>query len=301
MSQRDIFNLKTWNFLQGDRQVENILRDLSAQSTLVVRNQLLNVLPTLAGIHDLSATGWHEDGFEGQICAPIQALLHNLGPLQTLEQPRDFYTRLLQAYGIQVRAQPRRDQTQLLMLLNPCEREVSAGDPALFRALESLMREMPYFVVVLPPGERLHPDLQRWGQRSLSALHYTGLNVFNHSGLEELLSELPAELEQSFQQGGRLTLAGYPAETVFYSAIGAVDYFIASDANSRNPAELSLSDLLAMGQRVTVLEGATAWPDKAVPNYLATHLQKILGVSPLALPQRPPIRASAESIAIDIL
>src|SRR5438105_4344138 len=53
MSETDIFNTQAWNFLQGDRAVEGALRELGADTTLVVRNQVGNTLATVAGIRDL--------------------------------------------------------------------------------------------------------------------------------------------------------------------------------------------------------------------------------------------------------
>ncbi|HEY9840960.1 MAG: hypothetical protein ACAI44_15920 [Candidatus Sericytochromatia bacterium] len=288
---KDIFNLRTWNFLQGDRAVEGILRDLPVHTTLVVRNQWLNVLATLAGIRDLAATGWREDGFCGRLKVPENALLHGLGPQPA--EPVGFYRALLQGCGVAVGPQAPSREGEVLLLLNPTPAQVAAAAPEVLQQLIVALKQHQQVIVILPAGESLHPDLRPFARKSVTALHYSGLNALNHAPLEEVLSELaPAYL----------SIAGYPAASVVYTAIGAVDYFIVEDALYRNPNDLSASDLQDLGQRVRVLEAATAWPQqppRPPTELLRQHLESVLGVTDTG--PDPRVAPSAECIAIDIL
>ena len=137
------------------------------------------------------------------------------------------------------------------------------------------------------------PAFHLFAGKSVTALHYQGLNALNHAALEEVLSELQPRF---------LSIAGYPAEAVVYTAIGAVDYFIVEDAQYRNPNDLSQVDLQDLGQRVTVLDTATRWPEapqQSLQQLLQDHLKQVLGV--LDIGPDPRVQASAECIAIDIL
>ena len=99
-------------------------------------------------------------------------------------------------------------------------------------------------VMVLPSN--LHPSraLKSLAPVSPFSTVFDGRNIFFPSHVEEALWDYQPE---------RVVIVGTQPERVFYSAVGAVDWFIVADARFRNPQSLKVWDLVAMGKKVTAI------------------------------------------------
>lgn len=286
MSERDVFPVHTWNFLQGDRDVEGILRDLPPHSTLVIRNQWRHVLATLAGIHDLPAVGWFEGGFRGTLKVPRNALVLPGLDLQPISRDTFWQQVLLPAYGIRVenfKASPEKD---VLLVLHATAEWSSTL--AFERLLTQLRQHRGLIVFVLQPGHILAPHIPLNQLPEWTALYYSGLNALLSSTLEEILFEY---------QPNAITVVGANDLHVSYSAIGATDYLISQETEALTPEAC-----WQVGQRVTVLSSAVHWLKGEMmtrQEHIMQHIQVDLQAQNILSDQR--FNATSENIAIDIL
>lgn len=286
MSERDVFQVHTWNFLQGDRDVEGILRELPGHSTLVVRNQWRHVLATLAGIHDLGAVEWFARGFRGSLKVPANAII--LPWLEPNAMSREHFWQqvVLPAYGIRVVPQSIfQPKEALIVLLSSFD---WSEQPAFDMMLEHIHRHQGLVVFVMPLGASLPSHIQLSQLSHWTAIAYTGLNALLSATLEEILWE--------YQPHG-ISVVGAPDIRVIYTAIGAADHLI-----GQQEGNLSAETCWQMGQRVRVVSSAVYWNKGEMSTgqgHLLQHLQAELKVSDIATDYR--FNATSEPIAIDIL
>lgn len=293
MREKDIFKTNTWNFLQGDRQIEGLICDLPFQTNLVVRNQIPNILATIVGIKDLATFGWVEDSFNGSILAPWNAIEFTAKLEHVSDKKQFLIDYLLGLYGVEtIKNKLRNRSKQLLIVMNPSQQFVEQGEQDVLIHLKQLLKSKDMITVfVLKAGQRLHTDLIPFLKRTYSSLFYNGYNACLNAGMEEVLCEIQPEV---------INIAGYSDLHVIYSAIGAVDYYINSDAHFRNPNSLSISDLFLLAKQVKVLENCTDWSSTSTQSYrahLKQHLSQDLKIN---IETNPLFQATRESIAIDI-
>lgn len=300
MSERDVFNTQTWNFLNGDRAVESTLRELGPGTTLVVRNQVGNVLATVAGIRDLRHVGWGE-GFDGPIWVPENALRSVRPELQASVSPDRFFLDMLsETFGVSVSGGYLDRADGVVLVLNTTE-ENRAGpyrdhQQVLTAIRQALQGTRARLIFVAPPGAHLTQSLRPLAADAWSTLHWEGRNAFVCGAVEEAVLEANPR---------HITVMGLDPEQVFYTAIGAVDCFISQDAGHRNPQALQLWDLLELGGRVSVPIACTAARCPAdggarpFKELIAEHLLHDLKVASTAA--SPRFHAGGESIALDIL
>lgn len=300
MSERDIFNTQTWNFLHGDRAVEGALRDLGTSTTLVVRNQVGNVLATIAGLRDL--THLHDgQGFDGPIWVPENAL-RSVRPELPVPVPanRFFLDMLSETYGIRVTPKFTEVEDQLILVMNMTEENFSGvyrSHQGLLERVQDVLRQTrARLIFVAPRGMHLVQSLRPLAAAAWSTLHWDGRNAFVSSAVEEAVREATP---------GHITVMGVDLAHVFYTAIGGADYFIGQDARFRSPQSLQLWDLLELGGHVCVPADCVAAlrsEDNAARPFrdlIAEHLLGDLKVASVAA--SPRFQASGESIALDIL
>jgi len=243
MKRPEVFNTATWNFISGDRSVEDILKD-KRLSRITVRGGMGTVLPTLAGIKDISRLGW-KDSVGATIHVPSNTLsLHSPYP-ETKCRENDFYETLLrESYGINIRTGYESYPDQLILVMNMTEESNVPGN-VVMKILEVLKEARDAKTIFTSPaGETLLSEFRPYVRKSWSTIYWDGLNAFFSDKVEEAVMEA---------NPGRILVLGYGREHVFYTAIGAVDYFIIEDGHFRDPSELKLWDIIELGKKVSVI------------------------------------------------
>ncbi len=301
---REVFNTRTWNFLFGDRNVEGILRNLPSDSTLVIRNQITNVLPTISGILDLEhlTNKGNLGKLPFSIISPQNALYVNQPQAYTMISESDFFTFMLkEGYGITTEETTYIPNKELIIILGITEKAFSKGGiyeknkdiiDNIINLLET-HKEAEY-IFIIPQGEKLLSNFRPYALKSYTNLYWDGYNAFSSEILEEAIWETEPK---------HITIVGVDYIRVFYTAIGAIDYFINNDAEYNNPGELNLADLFSFGKSVQV------YPECTITNNSNGHKKNILQLSLEHLERDLKINIEADfrfasdeqTIAIDIL
>ncbi|MBI2267107.1 MAG: hypothetical protein HYU64_18425, partial [Armatimonadetes bacterium] len=234
MSQPEVFNLATWNFLLGEREAEEILRDPRIRS-VVVRGGIGTVLPTVSCLRDMRFAGWR-DFPELAVHVPVNTLSSAFPPLsEEPPQGKLMETLLSKTYGIRCAKALEPYDRQVILLLGE-----GLENPALAQQASALLKDLGEgkLIFVLPSGKGLPANLRALLPRSWSAAYWDGRNAFFSSSVEEAAVEA---------EPAHITVIGADWQHLFYTAIGAVDFFLVQDARFRNPSELPLWEILEMG------------------------------------------------------
>ncbi len=99
-------------------------------------------------------------------------------------------------------------------------------------------------ILVMPDNSPLSPGMRQLAEFATFSTVFEGNNVLFPGNVEEALIQREPE---------HILLVGNSPVRLFYSAIGAVDYFIVDDAHYRNPGDLQQWDLMEMGKKVAVI------------------------------------------------
>ena len=241
----EIFNTATWNFLVGNRDVENIIRD-NPQSSLVVRGGIPAVLPTVNCLRDLQSIGWKDFG-KIAILSPGNTLTASAPNInEAIEKEKRFPVLMKKAYGINVLERPASFMNSLIVIVDDI-----SGNGKVFNSILNMTEKSNNneIILVLPENRKLSTGMRQLLERTKFATTFEGNNVFFPGNVEEVLVQ---------NEPGHILISGNNPLRLFYSAIGAVDYFITNDAKYRNPSDLKSYDLLELGSRVSVI-----WQDVA--------------------------------------
>lgn len=266
----EIFNTATWNFLTGDRSVEDILKDKSI-SKITVRGGAGTVLPTVAGIKDLEILDW-KDPVTASIHVPSNALsLHRPSPDKAIREDKFYETLLNQSFGVNIWNSYQYYPEQLLIIMNMTEGNETAGKvvPVVLNILRQIKDEKVIFTC--PRKQKLLPEFRPFAMKAWSAIYWDGLNGFFSSTLEEAVREAHPQ---------KILVTGAAEEHLFYTAIGAIDYFIIEDSLFRDPSSLKLWDIMETGKKVSLLSCSENGKGelKSIENLITAHLEEILKV-----------------------
>ena len=243
MSQADVFNTATWNFLMGDRAVEDILKD-KRLSKITVRGGIGTVLPTLAAIKDISRLGW-KDPVEASLYVPANSLsLHRPALEKEIEEKYFYETLLRESFGVQIWNNYCKYDNQLIIVMDMTEENRPDGS-TVSKVLNVLKNGGNAKTIFTCPGkEKLLPHFRPYAQNAWSTIYWDGLNAFFSSKVEEAVKDA---------NPNQILVMGAKEENIFYTAIGAADYFIIEDSQFRDPASLELWDIIEMGKKVSVI------------------------------------------------
>ncbi|MEQ8221226.1 MAG: hypothetical protein ABRQ37_02915 [Candidatus Eremiobacterota bacterium] len=242
MNNPEIFNTATWNFLAGDRAVEDILKDRRLKK-ITVRGGIGTVLPTVAAIKDMEKLGW-KDSIAADICVPSNGLSSHSGFTGEKIEENNFYNYLLEKiYGVQL-CNYQYFPDQLIIIMNMTEENKEARHIRLLilNLLEQCKEEKIIFTC--PRHERLLPEFRKYVIKSYSTIYWDGLNAFFSNSVEEAVKEINPQ---------RIVVTGASEKHLFYTAIGAVDYFIIQDSLFNSPASLHLWDIMDRGKKVSII------------------------------------------------
>jgi len=290
MKNPEIFNTATWNFLSGDRSVEDILKDRKLKK-ITIRGGIGMVLPTVAGIKDIEKLGW-KDSIEASIHVPSNGLSsHSVFTGEEIEEG-NFYNCLLEKiYGIQLWNTYRYFPEQLIIVMNMTEENKQAKHMSLriLNILDQCREEKIIFTC--PRHERLLPEFRKYVIKAYSTIYWDGLNAFFSGSVEEAVKEINPH---------RIVVTGAYEKNIFYTAIGAADYFIIQDSLFNNPANFHIRDIMDRGKKVSaVFPYYNKEKEKvSLKNLLLKHVSEIFNVNVL-----PDMRYSAvagHNIMIDI-
>ena len=289
MNNPEIFNTATWNFLAGDRSVEDILKDRRLKK-ITVRGGIGTVLPTVAGIKDMEKLGW-KDPIAADVCVPSNGLSSHCCFTGEEIEENNFYNYLLEKiYGVQL-CNYQYFPDQLIIIMNMTEENKEAQHISLpvLNLLEQCKEEKIIFTC--PRHERLLPEFRKHVIKAYSTIYWDGLNAFFSGSVEEAVKEINPR---------RIVVTGACEKHIFYTAIGAVDYFIIQDSLFKSPASLHLWDIMDRGKKVSVM--SPLYNEKkgksSLENILLKHLTESFNVNVL-----PDCRYSAvagHKIMIDI-
>jgi len=237
----EIFNTATWNFLMGNRDVENIIRN-NPGCNLVVRGGLATVLPTINCLRDLKYQGWR-DFPEVPIISPANTITSFSPDINEYIKDGELFSLLLEkSYGIRLIDRPVSFSETLIVLVDDI-----GNDRDIFTNVRELLLNgnKNQMIAALPENVLPSPCMRELLKMTPFATIYEGNNVFFSRQVEEAVVQ---------REPGHILMVGKNPARLFYSAIGAVDYFINVDAIYRNPGDLKIWNLMEMGRRVTVLK-----------------------------------------------
>lgn len=266
----EIFNTATWNFLTGNRDVESIIRTYPNDS-LVVRGGLATVLPTVNCLRDLSVSGW-KDFPSIPILTPANAITSFSPPLNEPVHNGDTYQVLLKkSYGVKVLDRAASVSNSLIVAVD----DLGKIPPIAKMAEEMMANGNNNRLVIVPPSPgNLSKAMLGLNPRARFSTTFEGNNVFFKEQVEEAAWDYEPET---------IVVIGTDPVRVFYSSIGAADWFIVNDSRFRNPQELQLWDLVALGNRVTAIMPEVHYVSKngATPlkDAVLKHVKSKLGVS----------------------
>ncbi|MBM3464346.1 MAG: hypothetical protein FJX76_19800 [Armatimonadetes bacterium] len=275
----ELFNVATWNFVLGERDVEDALRDPTVRA-LIVRGGVGTVLPTVNAVRELEA---REELRPKAIHVPSNGLSAALPDLGMRVEASAVLPRLLRdTYGVRVEdALPQRDDALVVAFLR------DGGDAGVLREASRFPMVVGMPCGVAPSGLR---DVAR---KAFSTFRYEGRNAFFPASVEEAALEVAPQ---------HIVVLSDDPERLFYTAIGAVDFFLVQDARLRDPSTLQLWDILSMGAKVTAVLLASPRARSEVATVLehaCTHLQTALGVASCQ-PDYEYGPVSGHKIAIDL-
>lgn len=236
----ELFNTATWNFLTGNRDVERIIMDHPG-SSLVVRGGIASVLPTVNCLRDLRYTGWRDFPMI-PVQTPGNTLTAFTPDLNASLNNRDVFSLLLEkAYGVKILDRPVSFSGSTIVVVD----DVSHNKD-LFDSITDMMKNgtKNELILVMPDDTALSPGMCQLAEYARFATTFEGNNVFFPGNVEEALLQREPE---------HILIVGNSPIRLFYSAIGAVDYFIVDDARYRNPGDLQQWDLVEMGKKVAVM------------------------------------------------
>jgi len=269
MNNPEIFNIATWNFLSGDRSVEDILKDRKLKR-ITVRGGIGTVLATVAGIRDTEKLGWKEP-VEGKIYVPSNGLSSHSGFIGEEIEEDNFYNYLLEkTYGVQLWNYQYFPE-QLIIVMNMTEENKKSKDISLqvLNLLEKCKDEKIIFTC--PRHERLLPEFRKYAIKAYSTIYWDGLNAFFSNSVEEAVKEVNPR---------RIVVTGADDKNVFYTAIGAVDYFIIEDSRFNCPANFHLWNIMDKGKKVSVMAPLNEKKGRSsLENLLLKHLTEIFNVN----------------------
>ena len=236
----EIFNTATWNFLVGNRDVERIIMDHPG-SSLVVRGGIASVLPTVNCLRDMRYTGWRDFPMI-PVQTPGNTMTAFAPDLNAPFNERDLFSPLLeQAYGIRVLDRPVSFSESTVVVVDDIAHSKAICDSITDMMKNGVRNEL---IMVMPDDSPLSPGMRKLAEFAKFSTSFEGNNVFFPGNVEEALMQ---------REPQHIILVGNSPIRLFYSAIGAVDYFIVDDARYRNPGDLQQWDLMEMGKKVTVL------------------------------------------------
>ena len=292
MSNAEIFNTATWNFLSGDRAVEDILKD-KRLSRITVRGGIGSVLPTLAAIKDISKLGW-KDPVEGALHVPSNSLSLHSPSLQKKTQKNMFYETLLkESFGVEILKEYRPFPEQLIIIMNMTEENKRAKNilPEVLGILKKVKDNRVIFTC--PRNKKILSPLRPYAQKAWSNIYWDGLNAFFSSQVEEAVLEGNPK---------KILIAGAGKEHVFYTAIGAIDYFIIEDSQFREPSSLELWDIIEIGKKVSIISNPGGDEKKGtdyLENMVLSHMENILKIDSV-IPDYAYSTVADHKIMIDI-
>lgn len=239
----EIFNTATWNFLTGNRDVERIIMDHPG-SSLVVRGGVASVLPTVNCLRDMRYTGWRDFPM-----IPIQTPGNTLTAFSPdLNAPFnnvDLFSSLLEkAYGVRVIDRPVSFDECTVIVVDDISHNKTIYDSIKDMMNNGVRNEL---ILVMPDNSFLSPEMRKLSEFTKFSTSFEGNNVLFSGNVEEALIQREPE---------HILIVGNSPIRLFYSAIGAVDYFIVEDARYRSPGDLQQWDLMEMGKKVTVVRQA---------------------------------------------
>jgi hypothetical protein len=223
--------------------VESIIRD-NPTGSLVVRGGIASVLPTINSLRDLRNMGWRNFP-KVSIMSPSNTLTSFLPSLSECEPPGGFYETLLEkSYGIQVYHRPTSVSNASAFLVN------TPGTSGVIKeAVEQILKgQGNKLSTVLPREEDNSWEVSRYVNLSVFTSIYEGNNIFFSSHIEELLWDYCPE---------QIVIIGSDPVRTFYSAIGAVDWFILYRSRYQNPEKMQIWDLVEIGKHVVVITPET--------------------------------------------
>ena len=281
----DLFKSAAMNFLWSSRDVERIISQ-NPHQTYVVRGGLETVLPTINCLRDLCYGGWR-DFPRVSVSVPencVTSALCNIdaqvnGGLLSLLEP---------VYNILDVDVKKPQDNGLVILLN--EPDVIDDKPALDYFNQSLKNGCRG-AVVLPTGASVPAGVT---SRVPFVTGYDGSNVFFPARVEEILWDYdPAQL----------VLIGRDPLRLFYSAVGALDWFILRESIHENPENITPARIREMAGCVRVMTltgGCDNNPGGTILKTALEHLRVDLGVESTGVDYRfTPV--PGHRVAIDIL